>query len=141
MNRPTPPSGTRRSRRRRALLAVPALALAFVVAAPGVAQGSGWSDVAINGQRLTAEQLGFLERQLGTTIAPGAYLLDPASGCWANLSTGARGCPGGADVHSGYGSGTRSPDGTWSHWSDAAGAGVGGTADGCIYTTTGWSNC
>ena len=51
------------------------------------------------------------------------------------------GCVGNASVFSRYGSGERTSDGSWNHWSNAAGAGVGGTADGCIYTTTGWSNC
>ena len=32
-------------------------------------------------------------------------------------------------------------NGDWNHWSNAAGGAVGGSADGCIYTTFGWSNC
>ena len=99
-----------------------------------------WSYVAINGQRLTVSQLQLLEQQLGTRIAPGAYLVN-AQGCWVNLTTGQGGCLGGTDYLSRYGSGGRSADGSWNHWSNAAGAGVGGTSDGCIYTTMGWSNC
>lgn len=70
--------------------------LAALPAAP--AAGPGWSEVAVNGRRLTAEQLAYLERRLGTAIAPGAYVLEPLRGCWANLSTGARACPGAEDA-------------------------------------------
>ena len=103
-------------------------------------QASGWSNVAINGQRLTTVQLQQLEISIGSQIAPGAYLVD-AQGCWVNLSTGQGGCLGSVDTFSRYGSGERTSDGSWSHYSNSAGMGVGGTADGCIYTTTGWSNC
>jgi hypothetical protein len=40
-----------------------------------------------------------------------------------------------------YGSGEWNGKGDWNHWSNAAGGAVGGTGDGCIYTTFGWSNC
>lgn len=40
-----------------------------------------------------------------------------------------------------WGSGSQYSDGSWNHYSDAAGGAVGGTSDGCIYTTFGWSNC
>lgn len=115
------------------LLALPLLAAQVVWAAD-------YSAVAINGQRLTLPQLRALESQIGSAIAPGHYLVN-AAGCWLNVSTGASGCLGNASVFSRYGSGERSSDGSWNHWSNAAGAGVGGTADGCIYTTSGWSNC
>lgn len=98
------------------------------------------SEVVINGQRLTRGQLDLLQMQLGAYIPPGVYLLD-VSGCWMKLDTGEAGCLGGVSVDSRYGSGERSSDGSWNHWSNAADMGVGGTADGCIYTTSGWSNC
>ncbi len=105
------------------------------------AAANGWSNVAINGVRLTAAQLRSLEASIGSRVAPGAYLTN-AQGCWMNLNTGATGCLGkGGDTHSRYGSGSRNQAGDWNHWSNAAGAGVGGTSDGCIYTTMGWSNC
>lgn len=98
--------------------------------------------VAINGQQLTVPQVQQLERQIGTRIAPGNYLVN-AAGCWLNLSNGTSGCLGqsSVDVHSRYGSGSRSADGSWNHYSRAAEGAVGGTADGCVYTTFGWSNC
>ena len=40
-----------------------------------------------------------------------------------------------------WGSGSQYSDGSWNHYSEAAGGAVGGTSDGCIYTTFGWSNC
>ncbi len=113
------------------------LAISLLVQA---VHASGWSNVAINGQRLTVAQLQQLEIAIGSQIAPGAYLVD-AQGCWANLSTGEVGCLGSVDTHSRYGSGERTSDGSWNHYSNSAGMGVGGTSDGCIYTTTGWSNC
>jgi hypothetical protein len=105
-------------------------------------QASAWSNVAINGQRLTQVELVMLERSIGARIAPGLYLVN-TQGCWVNLTNGQSGClnqKGGSYI-SRYGSGERGTDGSWNHWSGAAGAGVGGTSDGCIYTTTGWSNC
>lgn len=98
------------------------------------------SSVAINGQRLTQAQLQLLELQVGSRIAPGVYILNSA-GCWWNTTTGASGCLGSYDTHSRYGSGERTGDGSWNHYSNSAGMGVGGSSDGCIYTTTGWSNC
>jgi len=109
----------------------------------GQVAANGWSNVAINGVRLTTAQLSALEANIGSRIAPGSYLSHP-NGCWINLTTGASGClgqSGSGDVHSRYGSGSRNSNGDWNHWSNAAGAGVGGTGDGCIYTTMGWSNC
>lgn len=100
----------------------------------------GLSQVVINGQHLTQGQLEMLQARLGVYIPPGAYLLDTA-GCWMNLGTGESGCIGSVSVDSRYGSGERTSDGSWNHWSNSAGMGVGGTADGCIYTTSGWSNC
>ena len=98
--------------------------------------------VMINGTQLTVAQVQQLEQQIGTRIAPGSYLVN-AVGCWLNLSNGTSGClgQGGVDVHSRYGGGSRSADGSWNHYSRAAGGAVGGTGDGCVYTTFGWSNC
>lgn len=104
------------------------------------AVANGFSNVAINGQQLTVPQLRALEASIGSRIAPGIYLVD-ARGCWANLSNGTSGCLGNVQTFSRYGSGERSSDGSWNHYSNSARTGVGGTADGCIYTTTGWSNC
>lgn len=99
------------------------------------------SDVYVNGQRLSAAEVYGLQRELGTYIAPGSYLYDDSTGCWYNQSTGASGClSGNGDYLSRYGSGSSSGQ-FWNHWSNAAGGGVGGTSDGCIYTTFGWSNC
>ena len=102
------------------------------------------SNVAINGQILSQQQLKALEMQLGTRIAPGSYAVDYQSGCWANLSTGQQGCGVGGGSNgaytSRYGSGEWNANGDWSHYSNAAGGGVGGTGDGCVYAF-GWSNC
>ena len=105
-----------------------------------VALASPLSSVAINGQRLSEGQLYALQMQLRTVIPPGYYLL-AETGCWVNLSTGTSGCFGVTEIHSRSGSGERTSDGSWNHYSDSAEMGVGGTSDGCIYTTTGWSNC
>ena len=101
-----------------------------------------YSNVSINGQLLTSEQLTQLQWQLGAGVPAGHYLVD-ANGCWYNQTTGAGGCgaQGTVDTHSRYGSGEITSDGSWNHYSNAAGMGVGGTSDGCIYTTSGWSNC
>ena len=113
----------------------------FLVLAP-LAFPNHQSNVAINGQILTVQELGALEMQLGARIAPGSYLVNMQNGCWANLTTGASGCPNtSVDTYSRYGSGSRDDQGNWNHYSEAAGGAVGGTADGCIYTTFGWSNC
>ncbi len=122
------------------ILLIVSLTLAISTLSPAL-HAQGWSNVAINGQHLTQSQLSALESQVGTRIAPGAYLVD-TRGCWMNLSNGTSGCLGGSvDTHSRYGSGERTADGSWNHYSRAADMGVGGTSDGCIYTTTGWSNC
>ncbi|WP_078121272.1 hypothetical protein [Thiosocius teredinicola] len=110
----------------------------------GVASAAfaGGSDVYINGQQLTVQQKNNLQKALGTYIAPGSYLVDANTGCWYNQSSGAGGCPSGSNAYnSRYGSGSYDNSGNWNHWSNAAGGGVGGTSDGCIYTTYGWSNC
>jgi hypothetical protein len=41
------------------------------------------------------------------------------------------------------GSGSQYSDGSWIHSSNVAGGSVGGTGDGCVYTSVGggWSNC
>jgi hypothetical protein len=117
-----------------------AIALALVSGA-ATAQHS---NVAINGQVLSQQQLAALEMQLGTRIAPGSYMVDYRSGCWANLSTGQQGCGtgggGNGTYTSRYGSGEWNANGDWSHYSNIAGGGVGGSGDGCVYAF-GWSNC
>ena len=114
-----------------------------------LAFSNGFSNVVINGYQLTQQELMALEYQLGGTVAPGNYLVDPSNGCWANLSNGTSGCPnnaygapnGSVDTYSRYGSGSYDSQGNWNHYSNAAGGAVGGTSDGCVYTTFGWSNC
>jgi hypothetical protein len=101
------------------------------------------TNVYINGQQLTVEELASLQQQIGP-IAPGYYAYDYNSGCWANLSNGATGCLGNSSAGiytTPYGSGEIYDDGSWDYYSNPAGGGVGGTSDGCIYTTYGWSNC
>jgi hypothetical protein len=112
------------------------------------------STVFINGQQLSTQELYALQQSLGTYIAPGYYLLD-GNGCWYNQTTGAQGClsngyngsngytdaNGNSVYTSRYGSGSHDQNGNWNHWSDAADGAVGGTSDGCIYTSFGWSNC
>lgn len=117
-----------------------ALAFASQLAVSAGALGQG-SSVYINGQRLSVEQVHALEREIGSPVAPGRYLYDEGTTCWYNQSTGASGCLSGNGAYlSRYGSG-HSNGQSWNHWSNAAGGGVGGTSDGCIYTTFGWSNC
>lgn len=126
------------------------LLIAFLLAGnavPGYADtfslqpvSDSWSNVIINGQRLTQHQRAALERSVGGRIPAGVYLVDN-NGCWVNVSTGAAGCLHQTSTFSRYGSGERTSDGSWNHYSNSAGMGVGGTSDGCIYTTTGWSNC
>lgn len=122
------------------IIAVLALSLTGAVAS---ANQLALAPVTINGSQLTFAQLRVLEAQLGGRVEPGHYMVN-ARGCWLNLSTGASGCIGqgsaSTDVHSRHGSGSRQ-GGNWNHWSNAAGGAVGGTADGCIYTTFGYSNC
>ncbi len=49
------------------------------------------------------------------------------------------------EYNSRQGSGSYDSEGNWNHYTKptggSSGMGVGGTSDGCIYTTTGWSNC
>jgi hypothetical protein len=115
------------------------VAFAFVFAALNCL-ANNYSSVAVNGEVLTREQLYVLQVQLGTAIPAGNYLLD-GQGCWLNLTSGLSGCVGSVSTHSRYGSGERTSDGSWNQYSQAAEMGVGGTSDGCIYTTQGWSNC
>ncbi len=122
-------------------------AVAALVTVSPLTMANGYSNVSVNGVPLTQHQLAGLERQLGGRVPAGNYVL-AANGCWMNLNSGARGCFGGSnsgngsgDVHSRYGSGSRNGNGDWNHWSDLSKGGVGGTSDGCIYTTYGWSNC
>ena len=73
-----------------------AVALALAAMSGGALAGHDGAGVSINGQTLSPGQVRALESRLGTAIVPGNYLLDPGSGCWANLSTGQRGCLGAA---------------------------------------------
>ena len=114
--------------------------IAFVVLCASKSWAEPMSQVAINGQVLTTVQVQQLEGSIGSRIEPGAYLVN-AHGCWVNLTTGRGGCLDSISTFSRYGSGERTSDGSWNHYSNSAGMGVGGTSDGCIYTTTGWSNC
>lgn len=99
------------------------------------------SGVIINGMVLSYADKIAIEKQIGTRIEPGSYLSD--GDCWVNLTNGTNGCLSKTTVNrfSRYGSGERNAQGDWNHWSNAAGGGVGGTSDGCIYTTFGYSNC
>jgi len=100
------------------------------------------SNVIINGQQLSVEQLYALQNHLGTRVAPGNYLSNTETGCWINLSNGQKGCiQQSGSTFSRYGSGSRSSNGQWNHWSNAAGGAVAGDRNGCIYTSFGWSNC
>jgi hypothetical protein len=118
-----------------------AVALLCFALSSGALAMEQWSSVAINGQRLTVQELNLLQQQIGTYVSPGSYLFDGNSGCWYNQSTGASGCLGGNGSYlSRYGSG-HSNASDWNHWSNAAGGAVGGTSDGCVYTSFGWSNC
>lgn len=108
------------------------------------AQANGRTLVFVNGYELSPQELYAVEAQSGTRIPPGNYIVDGQSGCWAELNSGQSGCPGqsgGGSYTSRYGSGEYNGNGDWNHWSNAAGGAVGGTGDGCIYTTFGWSNC
>jgi hypothetical protein len=97
--------------------------------------------VTINGKPLSSAEISALEMQIGQQIAPGNYLSD--GNCWVNLSTGTSGClnQGTVNTYSRYGSGEYNSAGDWNYWSNAAGGSVGGTSDGCVYTSYGWSNC
>lgn len=70
-------------------------ALAFVgisLSSPiSYAYGYG-SNIFINGRELTMAEAGQLQMQLGTLIAPGNYVVNAQTGCWANLTNGASGC-------------------------------------------------
>ena len=99
--------------------------------------------VIINGRSLSAQEVAVLEQQLGGRVYPGNYLYNAYNGCWYNTTNRTQGCIGQdtSNYFSRYGSGERSSNGSWSHTSRAAGGSVGGTADGCVYTSFGWSNC
>jgi hypothetical protein len=99
------------------------------------------SNVSINGYLLNTAELASLEAQLGTRLMPGAYLYNAQNSCWLNTTTGHSGCLNNSGIYtSRYGSGERHANGDWSHYSNMAGGGVGGTGDGCVYAF-GWSNC
>ncbi|MCG8667995.1 MAG: hypothetical protein MI867_01155 [Pseudomonadales bacterium] len=106
--------------------------------------GDSKSNVSINGYWLTWPELVNLQMHLGYQVLPGAYLYNPDNTCWVNTTTGASGCIANYNQSgiytSRYGSGERNANGDWSHYSNAAGGGVGGTGDGCVYAF-GWSNC
>ncbi len=110
-----------------------------VISSPSVL-ATPLSNVIINGLALSVTQLQALETSVGGRVAAGAYILN-AQGCWLNMSTGQSGCLNKVTTYSRYGSGERTSDGSWNHYSNSAKMGVGGTSDGCIYTTSGWSNC
>lgn len=117
--------------------------LAILIAAIS-AQANGRTFVYVNGYELSAQELYAVQMQSGMRIPPGNYIVDGQSGCWAELNTGRSGCTGqsgGGSYTSRYGSGESNANGDWNHWSNAAGGAVGGTGDGCVYTTFGWSNC
>ncbi len=115
--------------------------LLCILSASNTLMADNYSNVVINGQRLTVQQLRVLQNQIGTRVLPGNYLYNANNQCWANLNTGQRGCLGekAGTRASRSGSGEWDSQGNWSSWSEYDG-GVGGTADGCIYTAN-WSNC
>jgi hypothetical protein len=117
------------------------LTLPVVIALTATTSSAQSSNVSVNGQVLSVVELLELQKSIGY-IAPGNYLYDPNTSCWSNLSTGASGCLNNASggYISRYGSGHSNAT-DWNHYSNPAGTGVGGTSDGCVYTTTGWSNC
>jgi hypothetical protein len=120
-----------------------AVGLLLLAAGTAVATEYSGKYVVINGVQLSQQEIAALELQLGSQIEPGIYLYDYQSGCWANLTTQQQGCLGGGgngSYASQYGSGEWNNDGDWSHYSDIAGGGVGGSGDGCVYAF-GWSNC
>lgn len=120
-----------------------------VVGGAFTAQANERTFVYVNGYELTAQELYVAQQSSGTRIPPGNYLYDGQTGCWLELNSGQGGCPGnasngnsgGGSYISRYGSGEWNGNGDWNHWSDAAGGAVGGTSDGCIYTSFGYSNC
>jgi len=99
------------------------------------------SGVIINGQPLSYAEKAALEYQIGVQILPGRYVMD--GNCWKNLTLGTSGCLGSGTINtfSRYGSGEYNGKGDWSYRSDLPGGSVGGTSDGCLYTSFGWSNC
>ena len=66
------------------------------------------SNVSINGQWLTVQELLILQYQLGTRVPSGHYLVYP-NGCWINTTTGYRGCSTG-QPGAGYGPQYTGPD-------------------------------
>ncbi len=118
------------------------LSLCLASSSAVVSAQEALSDVSINGVPLTQAQKGQLEQSIGVEVLPGRYLVNFLNGCWMNVDTGAQGCTQAQTgiYNSRYGSGERYSDGSWSHYSNIAGGGVGGTADGCIYAGD-WSNC
>ena len=106
-----------------AVLAALAAGLA-AISLPALAQNYGYY---WNGHPASYDQASYLA-SLG--YPPGAYAIDGYGNvAWVG------------DYVAGSGSGEVAPNGDWSHTNPQAGMGVGGTSDGCIYTTSGWSNC
>ena len=129
---------------------IPILLLGIaIVSGAFAAQANEKTFVYVNGYELSPQELYVAQQRSGAHIPPGNYLYDGQSGCWVELNTGQGGCPGnasngnsgGGSYISRYGSGEWNGNGDWNHWSDAAGGAVGGTSDGCIYTSFGYSNC
>lgn len=115
-----------------------------MIVATLAAHATGGTLVFVNGYELTPEELYSIELESGTRVPPGNYIYDVGTGCWAELNSGRGDCPAygaGGSYNSRYGSGEWNGNGDWNHWSNAAGGAVGGTGEGCIYTTFGWSNC
>jgi hypothetical protein len=119
-----------------------ALFLAAATGAQTLLAANFSTNVVINGQELSQTDLHALEAKLGIKVVQGNYLVNYQTGCWLNLSKGNSGCVGGNSAYnSRYGSGSYNTQGNWNHWSNAAGGAVGGSKNGCVYTTFGWSNC
>jgi hypothetical protein len=74
------------------------VAFGFVLAALN-SVANDYSNVAVNGELLTRDQLYVLQVQLGTAIPDGNYLFD-AQGCWLDLTTNISGCIGSISMYS-----------------------------------------
>ncbi len=101
---------------------------AFVFAALN-SMANSYSEVAVNGELLTREQLYVLEVQLRTAIPGGNYLLD-GQGCWLNLTTEASGCVGSVGTYLYQGSRELSGDPSRNEYGADAGLGNAATRDG-----------
>ncbi|MCZ6711343.1 MAG: hypothetical protein O7B25_13365 [Gammaproteobacteria bacterium] len=74
------------------------VAFAFVLVALN-SVANNYSNVAVNGELLTRDQLYVLQVRLGTAIPDGNYLFDN-QGCWLDLTTNVSGCIGSTSVYS-----------------------------------------